>query len=151
MAWIFSLWAQCGTCEEADTFAAHFKAQRWTLIKGTEICCCASIVSGTCCWVRPAPTSLEVAQEEVVAQRTEIAYRLYEHLRSAPPFRFALVGVEVDDVRTDLELLGMARDPHRAYRGMVLTADLWHRAGRPSSFEPFGATHVWRPYQGEPA
>jgi hypothetical protein len=120
------------------------------LTDGTTTVCSVSIVSDTSCWVQPTNVSRSgVTDTRVAAQLTEIGTRLYEHLRSAPTFLFAMVGVEVDDVRTDLEIEAMIRDSHRAYEGLVVSIDLWQRAGRPSEFQPFRSGHVWRQYIGE--
>lgn len=150
MAWIFALWAQCRTGDDATSFAAHFEGQRWGLSDGTATACSVSIVWDTCCWVQPTNVSRSgVTDANVAAQLSEVGDRLYERLRSAPAFVFALVGVEVDDVRTELEIVEMIRSPHAAYRGLVVARDLWERAGRPGVFEPFRPGYVWRPYAGE--
>lgn len=80
---------------------------------------------------------------------TEVGTRLYEHLRAAPPFLFALVGVEVDDVRNELEIEELIRDPRPAYQGLVVSTDLWQQAGQPSAFQSFRSGYVWRQYLGE--
>jgi hypothetical protein len=87
----------------------------------------------------------------VATRLTEVGTRLYEHLRSAPAFLFAMVGVEVDDVRRESEIEAMVRHPHRACRGLVVSTDLWQRAGQPAAFQPFSSGHVWLPYAGETA
>jgi hypothetical protein len=150
VAWIFALWSQCCAAEDASAFAAHFEHQRWTLSDGTAMACSASIMAGTCCWIAPTNVSRSgVSDQAVAAQLTEAGAHLYAHLRAAPAFRFAMVGVEVDDVRSEFEVEEMVRASHRAYQGLVVAADLWQRAGQPSLFQPFRPGYVWRPYLGE--
>ncbi|MEZ4362979.1 MAG: hypothetical protein R3B48_22500 [Kofleriaceae bacterium] len=145
MAWIFALWAQCRTGEEASAFAAHFAQQRWSLRDGVSTVCSASIEADTCCWIQPSNVSRSgVTDETVAAQLAEVGTLLHEHLRTAPAFLFALVGVEVDDVRTEAEMEELARDTHRAYQGLVVSVDLWQRAGQPPGFDPFRPGHLWR-------
>jgi len=148
VAWIFALWVQCRTGEEARALAAHFADRRWTLSDGTETACSAAIVATTCCWIAPSNVSRAgVTDGRVAAQLTELGMLLYEQLRSAPPFLFALVGVEVDDVRTEAELEEMIRD--RGHQGLVVSTEIWQRAGGPDRFQPFRPGHVWWPYGGE--
>ncbi|WP_394821456.1 hypothetical protein [Pendulispora albinea] len=150
MAWIFALWAQCGTGDDANAFIAHFEGLSWTLSDGTATHCEVSLLSNTCCWITPTNLSHSgVSNANDAAQLTEVGKRLYERLRSAPPFRFAMVGVEVDDVRTEIEVEEMIRASHSAYQGLVVSTDLWQRAGKPSAFRTFRPGHVWRPYMGE--
>jgi hypothetical protein len=49
---------------------------------------------------------------------TELGMLLYKHLRIAPPFRYALVGVEVDEFRTYSELIEDL--PNLSIPGLVL-------------------------------
>ncbi len=152
MAWIFSLWGQCRTHEEASAFAAHFERQRWLLADGTVTVCSTSLVAGTCCWVQPTSVSRAGATDaKVAAQLTELGERLYERLRSAPSFLVAVVGVEVDDLRTEEELDALIRDSRRPYPGLVVATELWRRAGQPPHFETFREGYVWVRYEGERA
>ena len=66
---------------------------------------------------------------------TELRILLYQHLRTAPTYRFALVGVKVDEFRTHGELLDDA--PDLDFSGLVLSEPLWHSIGQPSTFRPF--------------
>ncbi len=153
MAWIFALWAQCGRPDEASAFQSHFAHRHWALRDGSTTVCSASTVAETCCWVRPSNVSTwGVGNDADAARLTEVGGHLYEHLRSAPTFAFALVGVEVDDVRTDDDVEEMIRCSHEIpYNGLVVTDALWRSAGAPASFAPFRPGYRWRPYSGEVA
>jgi hypothetical protein len=78
---------------------------------------------------------------------SEMGHLLYERLRSAPEFRYALVGKETDEFRAFDELDQDVLGP--AFAGLVLSEAIWDRLGRPAPFEPFRPGYVWRPYLGE--
>ena len=57
MAWIFSLWAQCSTQEEARAFVDHFARFSVIIDEVTRVDAETSVEAGTCCWVRPTNVS----------------------------------------------------------------------------------------------
>ena len=90
------------------------------------------------------------------ADMTECGLALYRKLLDAPPFRYALAGLEVDDFRFWKELqedIDVLPDGKRkflyVFNGLVLRKDCWRELGEPIDFLPFGANCVWRPYEGE--
>ncbi len=78
---------------------------------------------------------------------TELGILLYQRLQTAPPFRYALVGVEVDEFRTYNELLSEAPAPN--FPGLVLAEMVWQSLGALPLFSPFSPGYVWQPYEGE--
>jgi hypothetical protein len=78
---------------------------------------------------------------------TELGILLYQQLQSAPPFRYALVGVEVDEFRTHGELILEAIVP--SFPGLVLAEIVWRSLGASTLFRPFSSGYVWQPYEGE--
>jgi hypothetical protein len=78
---------------------------------------------------------------------SEIGHLLYERLRSATGYRYALAGIETSEFRyfseldEDLAVL--------AFAGLVISDEIWQRIGRADVFTPFSPGYVWRPYQGE--
>lgn len=75
---------------------------------------------------------------------TEMGLPLYERLRTAPPFRYAWVGVEVDDFRTFDEL---DDDIVRLdFSGLVLADAVWRALGESDHFVPFARGYRWRPF-----
>ena len=78
---------------------------------------------------------------------TELGILLYQRLRSAPTFRYALVGVEVDEFRTYSELLEDSSS--LAFLGLVLVQTVWEAIGSSPGFRPFSPGYVWKPYEGE--
>lgn len=150
MAWIFSAWVQCGTGEQARAIVNHFDRASLDTTDGTVVTCKTSICARTCCWIAPTNVSRTgVTSAQVAEHLSMVGYWLYSELRAAPAFRFALVGVEVDDVRSNDEIVAMVQDSHPACRGLIVAEEYWKRAGCPSRLEPFSPGLVWWPYAGE--
>jgi hypothetical protein len=84
-----------------------------------------------------------VVDEAGQARMDGIAIVLYERLRTAPPFRYALIGVEVDGFSHFSEL----KDGNiERYDGLVLSDAIWRYVGCPSTFVTFAAGTRWRPF-----
>ncbi|WP_228056069.1 hypothetical protein [Microcoleus sp. LEGE 07076] len=77
---------------------------------------------------------------------TEIGLPLYNNLRLAPPFRYALVGMEADEFRTYSELI---EESALVFPGLVLAEAVWQATGADSVFRSFTLGYVWKPYEGE--
>ena len=97
------------------------------------------------CVVMPDGVSMGGIQSpEDQEELDELAVLLLEHLRTAPSFRYALVGVEVDSFREyeeiDRDLVNLD------FNGLVISTDIWRRLGQPPMFKPFDKGHVWRPF-----
>jgi hypothetical protein len=78
---------------------------------------------------------------------TELGILLYQSLRFAPPFRYALVGVEVDEFRTYSELIEESSNLY--IPGLVLAKTLERELEILPVFRFFSPSHVWQPYAGE--
>lgn len=154
MAWVFSLSAECG--EErggAERFAQHFAGIEWVLSSGDRTHCNAGIFQDfdRNWWGQVCPSGVSqvgVDTPEAAFSMTEIGILLYQHLRSAPPFRYAIVGVEVDEFRTYTELTEPLEKPF-VYPGLVLAEVVWQAVGSPPGFQHFSSGYVWQPYEGE--
>jgi hypothetical protein len=79
---------------------------------------------------------------------TEVGFLLYERLRTSPPFRFALIGWEVDETIYFSELKAPDLN-HPAFQGLVLSEEIWKLLECPTYVEPFAEGYLWKPYQGE--
>ncbi len=93
-----------------------------------------------------------VTSPEVAASLGAAGHALLEHLRSAPPFRFAVVGVEAYEAMTFGDLVQqVAVDPASldGPDGLVVSDDALPGAGAGPAFEPFAAGYAWIPYAGE--
>jgi hypothetical protein len=78
---------------------------------------------------------------------TELGILFYQTLRFAPSFRYALVGVEVDEFRTYSEL--MEDLPNLSLPGLVLAKELTHGLEILPGFRPFSSNYIWQLYEGE--
>jgi hypothetical protein len=153
MAWIFSLSAECGSDQaRAQEFSKHFDGAHLTLSNGAQSQCRVSIFQDIedNWWSRVCPNNISevgVNTPETAYLMTELGILLYQRLLSAPSFRYALVGVEVDEFRTYSELLEDL--PNLAFPGLVLAESIWQEAGSPQTFQPFSLGYVWKTYEGE--
>jgi len=106
MVWIFSLSAECGADEtKVKTLAQHFEGREWLLSNGRQCQCCTDTFQDIeqNWWCRVYPNNMSkvgIDSPESAYVMTELGILLYQTLRFAPPFRYALVGVEVDEFRT---------------------------------------------------
>jgi hypothetical protein len=153
MAWAFSLSAECGTEKsQAEKFAEHFRDLTWTIDNGIEAQCQANIfadVEGNW-WCRVCPSGLSeigIDAPESAYLMTELGILLYQRLRSAPTFRYGIVGVEVDEFRTYSELIDDGTVI--SLPGIVVDRDIWHLLGSPSGLRSFATGYFWKPYEGE--
>jgi hypothetical protein len=153
MAWIFGLSAECGSEEnQAKQFAQHFEGETWLLSNGCQCQCRTDIFQDLeeNWWCRVYPSNMReagVESPESAYLMTELGILLYQHLRSAPTFRYALVGVEVDEFRTYSELL--EESPELSIPGLVLSPEIQKHTLVSSTFRPFSSGYIWQPYKGE--
>ena len=153
MAWIFSLSAECGF-DESNThkFAEHFEGISWVLSNGRQCQCRTDIFQDIeeNWWCRVSPNNLSevgIDSPESAYLMTELGILLYQSLRFAPPFRYALVGVEVDEFMTYSELIEESSD--LSISGLVLAKTMERELGTLPVFRPFSPSYVWQPYAGE--
>jgi len=153
MAWIFSLSAECGVEQtKAEEFAQHFHEISWVLSNDKQSQFIAAIFQDLeeNWWCRVCPSGISeigIETPESAYLMTELGILLYQRLQSAPAFRYALVGVEVDEFRTYSELL--ADSETLAFPGLVLSQAVWQAMGTPKVFRPFTSEYFWKPYEGE--
>lgn len=157
MAWIFSLSAECGAEEaQAQQFAQHFEGMTW-LLSNDRQCQCQSdrfqdLEGNWWCRVRPRNLSeVGIDAPESAYLMTELGILLYQRLQTAPAFRYALVGVEVDEFRTYGELVNEfdSTAPHVSMPGLVLSREISQTLKVNSGFQAFSSNYVWQPYAGE--
>ena len=153
MAWIFSLSAECGF-DESNThkFAEHFEGISWVLSNGRQCQCRTDIFQDIekNWWCRVSPNNLSevgIDSPESAYLMTELGILLYQSLRFGPPFRYALVGVEVDEFMTYSELI--EESPNLSIPGLVLEKLIERELGILPVFRPFSPSYVWQPYAGE--
>jgi hypothetical protein len=147
MAILFLLAAECGAEKEAaDAVASHFRSFTVALADGSRFPCDSSVGQADGAWwaaVYPEGVSKSGVTPNNVGELTEVGFVLYEQLRSAPPFRFALVGVEVYAFSQFKKL----KDDLATYSsGVVLANGVWEGLGSPSMYVPFAPGYCWRPF-----
>jgi len=148
MAILFLLAAECGTEKEAaEAVASHFRGFTIALADGSRFPCDSSVGQADGAWwaaVFPEGVSKSGVLPNNVGELTEVGFVLYEQLRSAPPFRFALVGVEVyafsqfKELKDDLAKWD--------YSGVVLADAVWQGLDSPTIYVPFAPGYRWRPF-----
>jgi hypothetical protein len=153
MGWIFSLSAECGAQQAlAEEFAQHFQGVCEILSTGHESQWHSGIFQDVeeNWWCRVCPVGereVGIDTPESAYLMTELGILLYRRLQSAPPFRYALVGLEVDEFRTYNELLEECST--LLFPGLVLAEAVWQAIGSSRAFQPFSPGYVWKPYKGE--
>ena len=155
MAWVFSLSAECGELQaDAERFCQHFKDRALTLSNGVQSQCHGEIFQDVDenWWCRVCPSGISstgVDHPETAYLMTELGILLYQQLQSTTAFRYALVGVEVDEFRTYNELKSDAAILATLFPGLVLTESIWQSINSPLGFRPFALGYVWQRYAGE--
>ena len=153
MAWAFSLSVECGQSQDAaERFAAYFEGIALTRSPNSLSQCHTTIFRDIDknWWCRICPSNVSeigIEASDAAYLMTELGILLYKQLRMAPPFRYGLVGVEVDEFRTYRELLEEL--PTFSFPGLVLAEETWKALSSPSTFRPFTQGYVWQPYEGE--
>jgi hypothetical protein len=155
MAWSFGLAAECGELEtDAARFCQYFQGSVLNLNDGSSFECRGDIFQDLedNWWCRVCPQGISLTginTPETAYVMTEIGILLYRLLQSAPAFRFALVGVEVDEFRTYQELIEDREILAVLFPGLVLANPVWQSIGSPGSFRKFVGDYVWLSYAGE--
>lgn len=154
-------------CPDQDAAAAvtdYFDSLVLVLSNGLSIRCGASTSQDWegAWWsiVRPYGASINAFDSDgqpepnltTGAQRSEIGNLLYQHLRGAPEFRYALFGAEALDQFFDVDSTHnmVLRDPkliQDGWEGLVIDQALWEQIGYSDRYEPFRPGCVWRPYR----
>ena len=153
MAGIFSLSAECGSeGHNANEFAQYFDGLVLTFANHQQCKCRAEtfqdIEENWWCRVLPSNISeIGIDSPESAYSMTELGILMYQSLKFAPTFRYALVGVEVDEFRTYSELIEDL--PNIAISGLVLAKSITQELGILPSFRSFSPHYVWQPYAGE--
>jgi hypothetical protein len=153
MAWIFGLSAECGSDESnSHKFAQHFEGISFLLSNERQCQCRTDIFPDIeeNWWCRVSPSNLSevgIDSPESAYLMTELGILLYQSLRFAPTFRYALVGVEVDEFRTYSELI--EESSNLSIPGLVLAKTIAQELGILPVFRSFSPSYVWQPYAGE--
>ncbi len=149
MGWTFELAVECGTDHEAAAAVKeHFDGLTFQIDGETNGQWMVEYLSEDedgRWWVTVLPFIRGRPLESVDDPQmlAAAARKLYDRLRSAPQFRFAVVGNETfqfNRAEALHELLG-----HPALRGLVVSEELFETLGRPIGFAHFSDGYRWLP------
>ena len=146
MAWFYSLAVECGDRDAASACAQHFADA------DADVSAQQSSEDGAW-WAVVTPRVADgLAGAELAQARTAAGQALLERLRSAPPFRFAVIGVEAFESAT-LDGLDASEgsDPSfpQRFHGLVVSDAVRGSLGPDAPLEPFAPGYSWFPYRGE--
>ena len=150
---MFSLSAECGADESnAHKFSEYFEGISLFLSNGRHCQCRTDTFQDIeeNWWCRVSPNNLSevgIDSPESAYLMTELGILLYQSLRFATTFRYALVGVEVDEFRTYSELI--EESSNLSISGLVLAKSIERKLGILPLFRSFSPNYVWQPYAGE--
>lgn len=154
MAWIFSLSAECGSDESsAKKFAQYFQQSPiellWSFLDFNLYPCRVDTFQDieNNWWCRVSPNHISemgIDSPNNPYLMEQLVRSLYSSLEFAPPFRYALVGVEVDEFRTYSELIEDL--PNLSIPGLVLSTELTQGLETLSGFQEFSSGYIWQPY-----
>jgi hypothetical protein len=155
MAIIFELYAECKDMGSTQNFAAHFQEVNHTLLNGRTIrwnvALAPSYPTVVTVW-SPDLSHSGVQTLQDAVESTEAGLRLYLHLQSAPEFRYARVGWEVENVpMAELQDYMDVDKNGRKHLSLncVLDDELYQQLGSPMFFYPFRKGYRWNRYRGE--
>ncbi|EEF62112.1 hypothetical protein [Pedosphaera parvula] len=160
MAYFFELAAECGSEREAaEVFGNHFDGFRIVLLaasKELSTVCQFEVWQDSegnwWCIVVPSGVSQTGREDNVIKSQNqvfEVVEGLYERLKTAPAFRYAVVGFEVIPFDTYSELVEAKGPAHEPFGGLVLDQHLWEEIERPSGYVKFSEGAYWFPFRKE--
>ena len=155
MAYFYSLAVDCGSEAAASACADHFLSPG-AMPADIPVDLSVRQASDDNAWwtvIVPSDESTSgVISAEVRQSLSAAGDALLDRLRSAPAFRFAIIGVEAEQAISLGEFdATLGADPTLAerYHGLVVADELLDRLASPTGFEPFAPGYHWIPYRGE--
>ena len=148
MAWLFQLAIECGNDQAAAIRVKdHFDGVMLGTDQRPRLCHVGQLDQDELgrWWVSVVPDGAEpIAARGDKDLVREVSIDLYERLRTASGYRFALAGVEAFQFN-DLEALpSIIGNP--ALNGFVVQEELFRSIlGNPGGFVPFSEGYVWKP------
>ena len=113
MGWFFGLCVECSSKSETEAVSEHFETLTLSLSDGRTFNSRTFVyqipeISLIDWWFNLIPIGISesgICTIEDACEMTELGILLYKHLQKSPYFRYALVGLEVDEFRYYHELV----------------------------------------------
>ncbi|MFC1775184.1 hypothetical protein ACFLZN_02620 [Nanoarchaeota archaeon] len=151
MAQLFMLAADCETKEKAEKFAEFFEGKMYKLRDGlVSKVSCDVFEQDDSFWVRACPSGVSKnggVNATDLNQFSELKKFLYDDLKNAPDFRFALVEVEAESYNS---YEGWISDNNENMTnlppGLVVNQELCEKIDKQEDLVPFKEKYYWFPY-----
>ena len=144
MAWIFSLWIEAEKSSEKKAIKEYFD-ERKIFVNDKEYTISA-YESGMI--TVDGISRIGITSKSDVDEMTSIGNRLYELLRNAPKFRYAMTGTEVDGF-ADIDELTDDPEFYLKFKGIVIDENLYKAINGRRKMKTFSEGYLWTPYEGE--
>lgn len=144
MGLIFSLWVETETKTQEKAVKSYFEGR--SILIGEKIYS-VLVYDGGMVTV-DGISRIGINTQEDAIEMTLIGKEFFNLLRKAPKFRYALVGLEVDEWRDINEIRRSPRDILKV-PGFVIDKELYRVIGSPGKMEEFNSHYLWLPYEGE--
>jgi hypothetical protein len=158
MSIVFYLAADCGSLRgDAERFSSYFDGFKIIIPDAPETHCeTYEIKAALGHWwslVIPVGVSIGGSDGDIPEfypkeKMTQIGFLLYDRLKTAPPFRYAHVGIDVS-YGYPIEVLIEKNQVGGGSRGIVVAEEIASMLISNGNIEPFSPNYVWIPYQGE--
>ncbi len=144
MAWIFSLWVETETDSEKKAILRYFDGRIINI--GEKTYTILAYKNGMLSV--EGISKMGINSQSDADEMTAIGFQFYDLLKNAPPFAYALVGVEVDESVLMEEL---CEDPgfFLKIKGFVINEKLYQKINAGQYLLPFAMGYLWNPYEGE--
>ena len=156
MAMLFLLFVECADAPATEACRQHFDGFEFELLSGKRVRWSAGISD-----FNPGMEAISfdlnrygISGLQDAIDATQCGLHLLHHLKSAPEFLFARVGIEAGYIPAS-ELPDFIETSHAADKRKnlmlecVLREDLFKNLGCPEHFTEFRPGYVWRKYSGE--
>lgn len=148
MALIFSIYIETGNLEQTKAIEQHFLSNKSIEWNDKEYQLESFSATNGIAITPKGISTTGIDTKEQCVEMSELGFKLYEILRTAPEFRFALVGIEVDDF---VEFKDLVKEPtiNLNWKGLVINNSIKNSSELYPNYKKFSPTHCWMPYEGE--
>jgi len=148
MAWIFSMWIEAKTEVDRNTICDFFNKIPALKTSEKSYNISAGEQAGGIMVAVDGISQSGISSQADAKEMTEIGFEFYKLLKLSPKFRYAMVGIEVDEFRNWNELIAEP-DDILLFKGLVIRKDIYQYLGSPGALVEFKENYLWIPYEGE--